>query len=128
MINYADEMRVIKRDGNHEEIAFDKILNRVKTCGKKDDLKINYSQLCLKVIDQLFDGIKTTQIDELAAEQCASLSTSHPEYSKLASNIIISNHHKNTKATFFEAMSMLYNFQDIHKNNSQLINQYITLN
>tara|TARA_Y100000992_G_scaffold270179_1_gene210381 strand:- start:1178 stop:3616 length:2439 start_codon:yes stop_codon:yes gene_type:complete len=121
MINYADEMRVIKRDGNHEEIAFDKILNRVKTCGKKDDLKINYSQLCLKVIDQLFDGIKTTQIDELAAEQCASLSTSHPEYSKLASNIIISNHHKNTKATFFEAMSMLYNFQDIHKNNSQLI-------
>ena len=121
MINYADEMRVIKRDGNYEEIAFDKILNRVKTCGKKDDLKINYSQLCLKVIDQLFDGIKTTQIDELAAEQCASLSTSHPEYSKLASNIIISNHHKNTKATFFEAISMLYNFQDIHKNNSQLI-------
>ncbi len=121
MINYADEMRVLKRDGNYEEISFDKILKRVKACGKKDDLKINYSQLCLKVIDQLFDGIKTTQIDELTAEQCASLSTSHPEYGKLSSNIIVSNHHKNTNSSFFETMKLLHEFEDIHKNKSKLI-------
>jgi len=121
MINYADEMRVLKRDGKYEEISFDKILKRVKACGKKDDLKINYSQLCLKVIDQLFDGIKTTQIDELTAEQCASLSTSHPEYGKLSSNIIVSNHHKNTQPSFYETIKILHDFKDVHKNKSGLI-------
>ena len=61
------------------------------------------------MIDQLFDGIKTTQIDELTAEQCASLSTSHPEYGKLSSNIIVSNHHKNTSNSFYDTASTLYN-------------------
>ena len=69
------EMRVKKRDGTFQNIAFDKILNRVKNLGKMAAItSINYSSLIIKVIDQLYDGISTTKIDELTAEQCATLS------------------------------------------------------
>ena len=73
-------MRVTKRNGELEEIAFDKILSRIKKLGIEAGIKINYQQLVIKVIDQLYDTISTTKIDELAAEQCASLSTMHPDY------------------------------------------------
>ena len=72
------EMRVTKRDGELQEVAFDKILERVKKLGQEADIHINYSSLVVKVIDQLYDTIPTGKIDELAAEQCASLSTSKP--------------------------------------------------
>ena len=62
----------------------------------------------MKVIDQLYDKISTTKIDELAAEQCASLSTQHPDYGTLASRIIISNHQKNTNPYFSNVMKTLY--------------------
>ena len=66
-----NEMYVVKRDGVKEEVSFDKILRRIKTLGKEANLKsVNYSSLCLKVIDQLYDGIPTTKLDELASEQC----------------------------------------------------------
>lgn len=79
------EMRVTKRDGNLEEVSFDKILKRVKKLGSEvsPPLTINYSQLVVKVIDQLYDKIHTTFIDELTAEQCASLSTKHLDYAAL---------------------------------------------
>ena len=90
-------MYVIKRDGAEEIISFDKILRRVKTIGKKNSLSLNFSSLVMKIIDQLYDKISTTKIDELTAEQCATLITTNPQYGKLASELIISNHHKNTK-------------------------------
>ena len=62
----------------------------------------------MKVIDQLYDGISTSKIDELTCEQCASLSTQHPDYGILASRIFVSNHHKNTKPSFFEVMTELW--------------------
>ncbi len=103
------EMRVKKRDGTFQNIAFDKILNRVKNLGKIANISsINYSSLIIKVIDQLYDGISTTKIDELTAEQCATLSTLHPDYITLASYITVSNNHKNTSDSFYQVVKMLY--------------------
>ena len=102
-------MRVTKRNGELEDIYFDKILKRIKTLGKESGIvSINYSSLSMKVIDQLYDTIPTAKIDELTAEQCASLSTQHPDYGILAGRIVISNHQKNTLHTFSEVMENLY--------------------
>jgi len=76
-------MRVIKRNGELEEIAFDKILNRIKKIGLEANINVNYSSLTMKVIDQLYDKIHTTKIDELTADHCISLSTHHPDYATL---------------------------------------------
>jgi hypothetical protein len=115
------EMNVMKRNGLLEEVSFDKILNRVKKIGKEFNVNINYSSLVMKVIDQLYDGISTKQIDELTAEQCASMCTLHPDYGILASVIIVSNHQKNTEESFSEVMKKLYEFKDIHGVSSPLI-------
>lgn len=119
------EMKVIKRDGQYEEVSFDKILRRVKKIGSQANppLTINYSQLVMKVIDQLYDNIPTHIIDELTAEQCASMCTKHTDYSILASRIIVSNSHKNTVASFYEAMKKLYNFMDVHGKQAPLIDE-----
>ena len=100
------EMRVMKRDGKFEDISFDKILNRVKNLGNNMEpkLKLNYSQFVMDVIEQLYPDISTTKIDELTAEQCASMCTKHPDYGSLASRIIVSNNHKNTLASFSDTM------------------------
>ena len=117
------EMRVTKRDGSTQEVAFDKILNRVKRLGtnKEPKLALNYSQLIMKVIDQLYNDIPTRIIDELTAEQCASLSTKHLDYGTLASRIIVSNNHKNTKESFYNTIHTLYHFTDNHGKNIPLI-------
>ena len=117
----SNNMRVTKRNGDLEEIAFDKILIRIKKLGQEANININYQQLVMKVIDQLFDTIPTTKIDELAAEQCASLSTLHPDYATLAGRIIVSNHQKNTDSDFSNVMMELYNFVDIHGNHNPLV-------
>ena len=120
-----NEMRVTKRDGNLEEMSFDKILNRIKKLGQEVGIQINYSSLVMKVIDQLYDKIETTKIDELAAEQCASLSTQHLDYATLASRIVISNHQKNTDSCFSNIMKNLYEFVDVHGKHNPLIAEYI---
>ena len=117
------EMRVLKRNGTLEDIAFDKILNRVKKIGIEANININYSSLVIKVIDQLYDKIPTTKIDELTAEQCASLSTKSPDYGALAGRIVISNHQKNTPSSFMTAMKTLYEFKDIHGIHNPLISE-----
>ena len=95
MSGFDDEMHVTKRDGNQEIVSFDKILNRVKKLGLDHNLtKINYTGLVMKIIDQLFDTIPTSKIDELTAEQCASIGTTHYEYYKFAGHIVISNYQK----------------------------------
>ena len=118
-----NDMRVTKRNGELEEIAFDKILNRIKKIGIEVKIQINYPSLAMKVIDQLYDKIPTSKIDELAAEQCASLSTNNIDYSVLASRIIISNHRKNTSNSFANVMQKLYEFKDIHNNSSPIISK-----
>jgi ribonucleoside-diphosphate reductase alpha subunit len=108
----SNEMYVIKRNGEKQEIAFDKILRRLKTLGKEANLTtINYSSLSLRVIDQLYDGIPTSKLDELASEQCASMNTIHYDYGALASRISISNLQKNTSGSFFSVAELLFNNQ-----------------
>ena len=121
----TNEMRVTKRDGNLEDIAFDKILTRIKKLGQEAGIQINYSALTMKVIDQLYDKIETTKIDELAAEQCAALSTQHPDYATLSARIVISNHQKNTDPVFSNVVNALYNFTNIHGEHKPLVSNLL---
>lgn len=117
----SSEMRVTKRDGVLQDVSFDKILDRVKKLGHEAGISINYSSLVMKVIDQLYDKIPTSKIDELAAEQCASLSTNHPDYAALGARISISNHQKNTNPSFVKVVNDLYNFKNIHAKTKPLV-------
>jgi ribonucleotide reductase alpha subunit len=117
------EMRVIKRNGDLEDLAFDKILNRIKNLGQEANIQINYQSLVMKVIDQLYDRIPTSKIDELAAEQCAVMSTNHPDYATLAGRIVVSNHQKKTDPVFSNVMKSLFEFKDIHGINKSLISE-----
>lgn len=123
--NTSYDMTVKKRNGEYQPVSFDKILQRIKSLGQGygQTLMINYTELAMKVIEQLYDGIETTKIDELTAEQCASMSITHPDYGILASRILISNHHKNTNPSFTQTMINLYNFKDIHGIHSPLISK-----
>ena len=118
------EMNVTKRNGTTEVMSFDKILNRVKNLGKMEPLLmcVNYTELVIKVIEQLYDRITTMEIDELTSEQCASMATTHLDYGTLASRIVISNHQKNTSDSFSEVVQQLFYFKDIHGDNHPLVN------
>lgn len=118
-----DEMRVTKRNEKLEAVSFDKILNRIRKLGLEANIHINYQSLVIKVINQLYDKISTTSIDELTAEHCASLSTIHHDYGTLASRIVISNHQKNTLSSFSNVSDELYNFTDFHGQHHPLINE-----
>ena len=120
---HETEMRVKKRDGSLQDVKFDKILTRVKKIGVQAGVSINFSALVIKIIDQLYDGIPTTKIDDLTAEQCATQSSQHPDYGTLASYIIISNHHKNTDPSFVNVMRRLYEFTDKDGIHTPLISQ-----
>ena len=120
------DMHVIKRNGKKEVISFDKILKRIKILGKELNIQnITYAQLAMKVIDQLKDNISTTHIDELTAEQCASMASVHPDYSKLASAITISNLHKNTSDSLYKTIQKLYQFKDVNNNEYKLIHENV---
>jgi len=119
----STEMRVIKRNGELEDLTFDKILNRIRNLGQEANIHINYQSLVMKVIDQLYDKIPTSKIDELAAEQCAVMSTNHPDYATLAGRIVVSNHQKNTDPIFSNVMKCLYEFKDIQGLNRPLVSQ-----
>jgi ribonucleoside-diphosphate reductase alpha subunit len=122
------EMYVTKRNGQTEIVSFDKILKRIKKVGQEVSLKLNYTSLAMKVIDQLYDRISTTKIDELTAEQCASMSSIHPEYNILAGRITVSNHHKNTANSFVDVMQQLYQYKDKHQKSSPLVSEeFITV-
>ena len=116
---YQTNMRVIKRNGDYEDVSFDKVLNRLKKLSH--DLNIDVSEIAQKVCTRIYDGVKTTELDELAAHMCSSLSVENPEYSTLASRIIISNHHKNTSPSFSETVQILYNSKDVNNEPSPMI-------
>ena len=116
------EDTVLKRNGAIEIVSFDKILNRIKRLGN-GELEVNYTELAKKIIDRLYDRIPTTKIDELLAQQCASLCTTHYDYGTLASRVTISNHTKNTSDSFFDVMKELYEFRDIHNKQSPLVSK-----
>lgn len=106
------ELKVLKRKGYLETVSFDKILKRIKKLGEADNLEIPYTKLSMKIIDQLYDGISTCQIDEITAEHCAIMSSHHIDYGKLASRVIISNNQKNTSSSFSKTVTTIYNSND----------------
>ena len=114
-------MRVVKRNEEFEDVSFDKVLTRLKKLSL--DLNINVSEIAQKVCTRIYDGVKTCELDELAAYLCSSMSVDNPDYSTLASRIIISNHHKNTSPSFSETIQILYNNKDVHGNHSPLISE-----
>ena len=116
-----DEMYVTKRNGKQEIVSFDKISARIKKLGQEANIKLNYTALVMKVIDQLYSGISTTKIDDLSAEQCASMSSIHPDYNTLAGRITVSNHHKNTESSFTAVMRKLYEYRDKHNKHCPLV-------
>jgi ribonucleoside-diphosphate reductase alpha subunit len=122
-----DEMYVTKRNGNQEIVSFDKILKRIKTLGQEANVKINFTTLVMKVIDQLYNGISTTKIDELSAEQCASMASIHTDYNILAGRIAVSNNHKNTSPSFREVVTHLYNYRDKHDKQSPLVTEQVVI-
>jgi len=115
-------MRVLKRDNTYEPISFDKVLRRIRNLCQ--NLKgVSADEISQKVCARIYDGVKTSELDELAAQLCASLLTTHPDYGFLASRIIISNHHKNTSPSFSETMGLLFNAKDVHGIQNALISQ-----
>jgi ribonucleoside-diphosphate reductase alpha chain len=98
-------MQVVKRNGSKETVSFDKVLSRVRKVAK--GLTVNPDALAQQVLSQIYDGVKTSELDELTAQLAASLSTLHPDYGTLAARISVSNHHKNTPARFSEVVKIL---------------------
>ena len=103
-------MFVVKRDGHKEPVMFDKITARIrKLCYGLNPL-VDPVRVSMRVIEGLYDGVTTSELDNLAAEVAATMTTSHPDYTNLASRISVSNLHKNTKKSFSETMADLYNY------------------
>jgi len=103
-------MYVVKRDGRKEQIMFDKITARVrKLCYGLNEL-VDPLKVTMRVIEGLYDGVTTSELDNLAAEIAATMTTAHPDYARLAARISVSNLHKNTKKTFSDVMHDLYTY------------------
>ena len=105
-------MYVVKRDGKKEPVKFDKITARIiKMCYGLDPL-VSPEAVAMKVIEGIYDGVSTSDLDNLAAEVAAAKTIDHPDYALLASRIAVSNLHKETKKTFSDVMEDLYNYID----------------
>ncbi len=105
-------MYVIKRNGKQESVKFDKITARIEKLSYSLSPLVNVIDVAKKVIEGIYDGVTTTELDNLAAETAASLTTKHPDYALLASRIAVSNLHKNTVKSFSDTMRKLYNYTD----------------
>ena len=105
-------MHVIKRNGKTESIKFDKVTARIEKLSYSLSPLVNPIDVAKKVIEGIYAGVPTTELDNLAAETAASLATRHPDYAILASRIAVSNLHKNTIKSFSETMKNLYLYID----------------
>ncbi len=98
-------MQVIKRNGSKEDVSFDKVLNRIRKSA--ENLDVNPTLIAQRTLSRIYDGVKTSELDELAAQLSISLMTTNPDYGTLASRIAISNHHRNTSDKFTEVVKAL---------------------
>ena len=103
-------MFVLKRDGRKEPIMFDKITARIRKLNYGLNPLVDPVRVAMRVIEGLYDGVTTSELDNLAAEIAATMTTTHPDYAKLAARISVSNLHKNTKKSFSETMTDLYKY------------------
>ena len=104
-------MKVKKRDGSLEEMRYDKITRRISSLCS--DLNLDYvdpTYITLKVTQGIYDGISSTELDTLAAETAASMTTTHPDYAKLAGRLAVTNLHKTTPKKFSQSIKELYSF------------------
>ena len=102
-------MLVMKRDGKSEPVAFDKITARIKKlCYGFDPKHVDPAKVAQKVVAGVYDGVTTVQLDDLASETAAFLTTQHPDYGRLAARIAVSNLHKQTCKSFSETMLKLH--------------------
>jgi ribonucleoside-diphosphate reductase alpha chain len=105
-------MFVIKRDGRKEPVSFDKIKRRIEQLCNGLDPLVDAIEICKKVIQGLYDGVTTITLDNLAAETAAAMSAQHPDYSRLAARISVSNLHKNTNKSFSATIRALHEYID----------------
>jgi ribonucleoside-diphosphate reductase alpha chain len=137
-------MYVVKRDGHKEPVMFDKITDRIKKlCYGLNDL-VDAVKVAMRVIEGLYDGVTTSELDNLAAETAASMTIAHPDYAQLAARIAISNLHKNTNKSFSETMNEMYLYinprtnqhapllsEEVHQvimDNAEFLNSHIIYN
>jgi len=106
-MDFNNSMQVVKRDGRKEDVSFDKVLERIRKAAK--GLQVNSTAIAQRVIDQIYDGVHTTELDDLACQLSVSLTTLHPDYGVLASQIAVSNHQKNTQESFTAVVNTLGN-------------------
>jgi ribonucleotide reductase alpha subunit len=121
-------MRVLKRNDSSEDVSFDKVLNRLKKLSS--NLTIDVVEIAQKVCGHIYDGVKTSELDELAAQMCSSMIVDHPDYGALAARIAVSNHHKTTSPSFSEVIGMLHNHFDGDGNHCPIVSKqlYDTVN
>ena len=100
-------MQVLKRDGSKEDVSFDKVLNRIRKSA--ENLDVNPTLIAQRTLMRIYDGVKTSELDELAAQLAISLMTTNPDYGTLAARIAVSNHHRNTSDKFTEVVQALSN-------------------
>lgn len=105
-------MFVIKRNGKKEAVKFDKVTARIEKLSYSLSPMVNVIDVAKKTIEGIYEGVPTTELDNLAAETAASLTITHPDYAILASRIAVSNLHKNTTKSFSDTMRKLYNYID----------------
>jgi ribonucleoside-diphosphate reductase alpha chain len=103
-------MYVVKRDGHKEPVMFDKITDRIKKMSYGLNPLVDPVKVAMRVIEGLYDGVLTSELDNLAAETAATMTVTHPDYAQLAARIAVSNLHKNTKKSFSETMKDLYEY------------------
>jgi ribonucleotide reductase alpha subunit len=119
-----NNMYVTKRNGTKEVVSFDKVLNRIRKLSNLEGFKklnVNGYLLAQQINNRIYDGVRTSELDELTAELCASKIQDHPDYGILASRVVISNHHKNTSPSFSEVVYVLYHNHDIHDAHNPLV-------
>ena len=100
-------MQVLKRYGSKEDVSFDKVLNRIRKSA--ENLDVNPTLIAQRTLMRIYDGVKTSELDELAAQLAISLMTTNPDYGTLAARIAVSNHHRNTSDKFTEVVQALSN-------------------
>ena len=106
-------MQVLKRSGKTESVSFDKITARIKKlCYGLNSQYVDYIEISKKVIQGLYDGVTTVELDNLAAETAATMAANHPDNAILAARIAISNLHKETDKSFSKTIKALYNYVD----------------
>mmetsp|Transcript_108023 Transcript_108023/g.220547 ORF Transcript_108023/g.220547 Transcript_108023/m.220547 type:complete len:809 (+) Transcript_108023:73-2499(+) len=122
----SEQMYVLKRDGQHQEVKFDNITKRIiALCNGLDPKYVDPVPITQKVVEGFFNGISTSEIDTLAAETCAYMSQKHPDFSTLAARIAVSNLHKNTSDSFSETCRVLFEYHDKQGRSAALLSEEV---